>query len=290
MNQAGFNINLGLRPHFDFWKTSRFDLSLNRPLVMGIVNVTPDSFSTHPAPKHASMAIAEAKALALAGADVLDIGAESTRPGATPLTSVEEWTRLEPVLREVLTWNLPVSVDTYHPDTMRLALDMGVDIINDIGALRHGNALAVVATYSCGLCLMHMHGEPRTMQISPMQGDAINVVKDFFTAQFERTDAASINRQRIVIDPGIGFGKTVDQNFQLLARQSELHALLSPLLVGWSRKSSLGAVTGLEVQDRLIPSVTAAVLAVERGAAIVRVHDVAATVSALAVWAAAQRL
>ena len=290
MNDAGFKLNLGLRPHFDFWQTTRFELSFQRPLVMGIVNITPDSFSAVPAPQLASQAIQEAEQLMQDGADILDLGAESTRPGATPVTAEQEWVRLEPVLRELLTWKLPVSVDTYHAITMRRALDMGVDIINDVWALRQADALSVVAAYRCGICLMHMHGEPQTMQASPMQGDALDLIHDFFREQFQRTDAAGIAKQRLMFDPGIGFGKTVEQNFQLLALQDRFHDLPAPLMVGWSRKSSLGAVTGLGVHDRMVPSVAAAVLAVERGAAVVRVHDVAATVSALAVWSAARRL
>jgi dihydropteroate synthase len=290
MNDAGFKLNLGLRPHFDFWQTTRFELSFQRPLVMGIVNITPDSFSAVPAPQLASQAIQEAEQLMQDGADILDLGAESTRPGATPVTAEQEWVRLEPVIRELLTWKSPVSVDTYHAITMRRALDMGVDIINDVWALRQADALSVVAAYRCGICLMHMHGEPQTMQASPMQGDALDLVHDFFREQFQRTDAAGIAKQRLMFDPGIGFGKTVEQNFQLLALQDRFHDLPAPLMVGWSRKSSLGAVTGLGVHDRMVPSVAAAVLAVERGAAVVRVHDVAATVSALAVWSAARRL
>lgn len=290
MSDVGFKLNLGLRPHFDFWQTTRFELSFQRPLVMGIVNITPDSFSAVPAPQLASQAIQEAEQLMQDGADILDLGAESTRPGATPVTAEQEWVRLEPVLRELLTWKSPVSVDTYHAITMRRALDMGVDIINDVWALRQADALSVVAAYKCGICLMHMHGEPQTMQASPMQGDAVDLVHDFFRAQFQRTDAAGIAKQRLMFDPGIGFGKTVEQNFQLLALQDRFHDLPAPLMVGWSRKSSLGAVTGLGVHDRMVPSVAAAVLAVERGAAVVRVHDVAATVSALAVWSAARRL
>ena len=290
MIQADRDTNLGLRPHFDFWQTSRFELSLQRPLVMGIVNVTPDSFSGHPTPKLAAMAIEEAMRLRQSGADILDVGGESTRPGATALTADQEWARIAPVLGELMNWHVPISVDTYHAENMRRALDMGVDIINDVWALRQADALSVVAAYKCGICMMHMHGEPQTMQISPMQGEAMPSVLDFFTKQLHRTDAAGIERQRIVIDPGVGFGKTVEQNFQLLAQQAQLHSLQAPVLVGWSRKSSLGVVTGLDVHQRLIPSVTAAILAVERGAAVVRVHDVAETVSALAVWSAAKRL
>jgi len=290
MNHVDFKVNLGLRPHFNFWQTTRFELSLQRPLVMGIVNITPDSFSAVLAPKLAAQAIKEAEQLVHDGADILDLGAESTRPGAVPVTAEQEWVRLEPVLREVMTWKTPVSVDTYHAMTMRRSLELGVDIINDVWALRQIDALSVVAAYQCGICMMHMHAEPQTMQLSPMQGDAVQRVCDFFWTRFERTDAAGIAKQRIMIDPGIGFGKTVEQNFQLLAQQDRFHDLPAPLLVGWSRKSSLGAVTGLDVHERMVPSVAAAVLAVERGAAAVRVHDVAATVSALAVWSAAKRL
>jgi dihydropteroate synthase len=163
MIHADLDSNLGLRPHFDFWRTSRFELSLHRPLVMGIVNVTPDSFSSQPAPKIAAKAIEEAQQLRQQGADILDIGGESTRPGATALTADQEWARLEPVLLELIQWKLPISVDTYHAQTMRRALDMGADIINDIWALRQEEALSVVAAYNCGICMMHMHGEPRTM-------------------------------------------------------------------------------------------------------------------------------
>jgi dihydropteroate synthase len=288
---TGNNANtMGLRPHFGFWQTTRYKLSLKKPLVMGIVNVTPDSFASDTGLSTTRNTIELASRLRQEGADIVDVGGESTRPGASALSHEEEWQRIQPVLKELLTWQLPVSVDTYHPQTMRQALDMGVDIINDIWALRQTGALSVVAAYKCGICLMHMHGEPQTMQVSPLQGDALHLVREFFFAQFQRTDAVGIERQRIMLDPGIGFGKTVAQNFQLLAHQGELRASLAPLMVGWSRKSSLGAVTGLEVQDRLVPSLTAAVLAVERGASLVRVHDVKATVSALAVWSAGRRL
>jgi dihydropteroate synthase len=290
MIHTDLDTNVGLRPHFDFWRTTRFELSMQRPLVMGIVNATPDSFSTRPAPKTLAMVIEEAQQLVQQGADILDVGAESTRPGAIPLTAEEEWDRLQPVLRELVTWKVPISVDTYHASSMRRVLDIGVDIINDIWALRQPDALSAVAAQRCGICLMHMHGEPLTMQLSPMQGHALPAVIAFFKVQLQRIDALGIDRQRIAIDPGIGFGKTVEQNFQLLAQQTQLHALQAPLLVGWSRKSSLGAVTGLEAPDRLVPSVAAAVLAVERGASVVRVHDVAATVAALSVWSAAKRL
>ena len=278
--------SMGLRPHCGFWQTTRFKLQLLKPLVMGIVNVTPDSFSSDNGLPATREAIEHAAQLKKEGADILDIGGESTRPGATALSHQEEWQRIQPVLKELLIWNLPVSVDTYHPETMRKALDMGVDIINDIWALRQPGALQAVAAHNCGICLMHMHGEPATMQLSPMVGDPLNQVFDFFQARLQVNRAEGIETHRLMIDPGIGFGKTVKQNFLLLQRQSELLRLGLPLLTGWSRKSSLGAVTGREVGDRLAPSVVAAILAADRGASVLRVHDVADTVAALAVWQA----
>jgi dihydropteroate synthase len=202
----------------------------------------------------------------------------------------EERARLLPVLREALALGVPVSVDTYKADLMREALDLGADIINDIWALRQPGAVDTVAAHArCGVCLMHMHGEPQTMQIAPMDGEAVPQVRDFLRGVTEGLLARGVARERIAWDPGVGFGKTPAQNFELLARQSALMADGWPLLVGWSRKSSLGSVTGLPVSQRLVPSVAAALLAVERGARIVRVHDVAETVAALKVWAAARR-
>lgn len=281
---------MGLRPHVSFWQTSRFRIELNRPRVMGIVNLTPDSFSDggrwaspHAAIDHASQLIRE-------GADILDIGAESSRPGAQPLSDDEEWMRLEPVLQEVVRWQVPVSVDTYRAATMRRALELGVDIINDIWGLRQPGALESVQASRCGVCVMHMHGEPQTMQREPMSGDAVDQVVHFLRERLDVLQAAGVADARICLDPGIGFGKTVAHNFALLREQHQLLDLGFPLLAAWSRKSSLGAVTGLQVQDRLVPSVAAAVLAVERGAHLVRVHDVAATVAALQVWQASSQV
>jgi dihydropteroate synthase len=251
---------------------------------MGIVNLTPDSFSDGGRLTTVEAALAHARHLVDEGADILDIGAESSRPGAQPLSDEEEWRRLEPVLHELVRWQVPVSVDTYRAVTMRRALDLGVDIINDIWALRQPGALASVQASHCGVCVMHMHGKPQTMQREPMAGDAVATVLDFLRERLEVMQTAGMAQARICLDPGIGFGKTVEQNFALLREQRQLLALGYPLLAGWSRKSSLGAVTGLDVQDRLVPSVAAAVLAVERGARVVRVHDVAATVAALEVW------
>ncbi len=276
--------NLQAQSMVGFWRTTRFHISLQNPLVMGIVNATPDSFSSSDSNFSPADAIHKAQLLLREGADVLDIGGESTRPGAIPLTHEQEWQRIEPVLRELVTWQVPLSVDTYHPENMQKSLDLGVDIINDVWALRQANALEIVSKYDCGVCLMHMHGNPLTMQLSPMQEETLEPVFEFLQMQTQLVQSHGVAAHRIVIDPGIGFGKTVTQNFDILQRQKLLLDLGFPVMVGWSRKSSLGKVTGLDVADRCVPSVVAAMLAIERGAKIVRVHDVAQTVSALAVW------
>jgi len=269
------------------WQTSRYRIDLSRPRVMGIVNVTPDSFSDGGLHANTRAAVAHCEALVAQGADILDIGGESSRPGTAPVPLDQELARVLPVLREAVMLGVPVSVDTYKPVVMRQALDVGADIINDIWALRQPGAREAVAVHGrCGVCLMHMHGEPQTMQRSPMEGDAVPQVLAFLQAQTTALLALGVDAARITWDPGIGFGKTVEQNFALLARQGELLAGGYPLLAGWSRKSSLGNVTGQPVNDRLAASVTAAVLAVERGARIVRVHDVRETVAALKVLAA----
>jgi dihydropteroate synthase len=265
------------------WQTARFRIELGRPKVMGIVNVTPDSFSD--GGRHASTrsALAHCEALLVAGAHILDIGGESSRPGTPPVPIDEERARVLPVLRDAVTLGVPVSVDTYKPEVMREALDLGADVINDIWGLRRDGALEAVASHpSCGVCVMHMHGEPRTMQREPMQGDAVVQVREFLRQQVQQLLERGVDADRIACDPGIGFGKTVGQNFTLLARQAEL-APGRPLVVGWSRKSSLGNVTGLPVNERMAPSVAAALLAVERGAHVVRVHDVKETIAALEV-------
>ncbi len=281
---------MGLRPHVPFWQTTRFRIDLARPVVMGIVNVTPDSFSDGGQHAGSRAALAHATRLLKEGAHILDIGGESSRPGAPALSEEEEWQRVAPVLTECLRWQVPISLDTYKPVTMRRALDLGVDIINDIWGLRQPTAVAAVAAATCGVCVMHMHGEPQTMQAQPMTGQIVKVVGDFLRERAQLLMAAGVAAPRIALDPGVGFGKTVEQNFSLLARQAELQSPDHPWLVGWSRKSSLGAVTGLSVEQRQLPSVVAAVLAVERGAHIVRVHDVAETVAALAVWQAARAI
>ncbi len=269
------------------WRTSRFTIDLSVPRVMGIVNVTPDSFSDGGRFADARDAIAFCEQIVREGADILDIGGESTRPGARTLKPDEELARVLPVLRYALTLGIPVSVDTSQPTVMRAALDLGADIVNDIRALQRPGALEAVAAHATvGMCLMHMQGEPGTMQAAPRYDDVVLDVAAFLAARRDAALAAGIGFDRIALDPGIGFGKSVEQNLALLARQRELVSLGSPLLVGWSRKSTLGAITGRSVDQRLPASVAAALMAVERGARIVRVHDVAATVDALKVWCA----
>jgi dihydropteroate synthase len=271
------------------WTTTRFDVDLSTPKVMGIVNVTPDSFSDGGQSASTSAALRHCERLLREGADLLDIGGESTRPGSAPLSLAEELARVLPVVRGAVAMGAPVSVDTYKPEVMREVLALGADAINDIWALRQVGALDVVAAHPrCGVCLMHMHRDPQSMQASPMAGEVIGPVVDFLRDRAGSLTARGVAPSRIVLDPGIGFGKTVAQNFSLLARQEALQALGFPMLAGWSRKSSLGVVTGHEQPaDRMVASVAAALLAVERGARLVRVHDVAATVDALRVWAAA---
>ena len=272
------------------WQTSRFAIDLARPQVMGIVNVTPDSFSDGGRHGSTSAALRHCEQLLKEGADILDIGGESTRPGSPAVPLDEELSRVVPLVREAVTLGVPISVDTYKPEVMRAVLDLGTDIVNDIWALRQPGAAAAVAAHpQCGVCLMHMHRDPQTMQQAPMDGDVVPQVLSFLELQAHNLLALGVEKTRILLDAGIGFGKTVEQNFALLARHSELLAAGYPLLAGWSRKSSLGAVTGLEVDQRMVPSVAAAVLAVERGASVVRVHDVRETVAALAVWSAMQR-
>ena len=268
---------------------------------MGIVNVTPDSFSDGGAYFRAgdrfSGVLAHCERLLRDGADLLDIGAESTRPGALPVPAGEELARLLPVVRQAVKLGVPVSVDSYKPEVMRAVLDLGADVINDIWALRQPGAAQVLVSHpNCGVCLMHMHREPQTMQTTPMQGDVVPQVLSFLQHASQALRASGVEKDRIVLDAGIGFGKTPAQNFALLARQRELLAPGYPLLAAWSRKSSLAAVCGgpgdgtgqLLMAERLVPSVAAALLAVERGARIVRVHDVRETAQALKVWAAAR--
>lgn len=287
-----FAVNTAHHPS-PVWQTSRFRIDLSQPRIMGIVNVTPDSFSDGGECANAQQAIAHAEALLAMGADILDVGGESTRPGAAPVSAAEEWARIQPIIQAAVGWQVPISVDTYKPEIMQQALDMGVDIVNDVWALRKTNAQGlhaenVVAAHpSCGVCLMHMHLEPSTMQIAPMQGDAVVQVHDFLKSRAASLLNKGVSPERVVLDYGIGFGKTVEQNCALLLKQEVLLGLGFPLLAGWSRKSTLGKITGHDQpKDRVAASVAAALMAVERGARIVRVHDVQATADALKVWRA----
>lgn len=261
---------------------------------MGIVNITPDSFSDGGQFESNTKALKHAEKLLQQGADILDIGGESSRPGAQALSVEEELSRVLPFVREAAKWQVPLSVDTYKPEVMKAALDLGADIINDIWALRQPGAWDVIAQFpNCGICLMHMHRDPQTMQIEPMTGNVVHSVKDFLAQQLFKAVSLGIKKERIVLDSGVGFGKTTEQNLAMLSHQASFLSLGQPLLAGWSRKSSLGkilAVDGHEPvpSDRLGASLAAALMAVQNGAAIVRVHDVKETVQALKVWQAVQ--
>jgi len=271
------------------WQTTRFTLTLDRPLVMGIVNVTPDSFSDGGQHGDAVAAIRHCEQLVGEGADLLDIGGESTRPGAPTLSPSEEWSRIEAVLAAAVSLGVPVSVDTCKTEVMQRALDLGVDIVNDIQALQSPGALELLAAHGrAGVCLMHMRGTPATMQMLTEYDDVTADVAAFLSRRMAAAEAAGIAAARLALDPGYGFAKQSVHNLELLARQRELGALGRPLLIGWSRKRTLGDITGRGVAERMPASVAAALMAVERGAAIVRVHDVAPTVDALKLWSAVQ--
>ncbi len=278
------------------WQTSRFDIDLEVPRIMGIVNLTPDSFSDGGRHDSTQAALRHAEQLLRDGADILDVGGESTRPGSSVVPADEEWRRIEGFLREAVRWKVPLSVDTYKAETMRKALDLGVDIVNDIWALQQPGAQSVVSAHPrSGICLMHMHRDPQTMQKAPMEGNVVPVVMAFLDHRVKALSAAGVQPSRIVLDYGVGFGKTVEQNFSLLAHQQALLALGYPLLAGWSRKSSLGSVLARDGQttepgQRQAASVAAALLAVQRGARIVRVHDVRETADALCVLRHVQQI
>ena len=270
------------------WQTARFRLALDRVLVMGIVNVTPDSFSDGGLAFGREQALHRCEALVREGADILDIGGESTRPGAPEVPAAEELRRVLPVVLAAVKLGVPVSVDTSKSEVMRAVLDAGADIINDVHALGQPQALQACAAHpTAGVCLMHMRGVPANMQSLAVYDDVTREVAEFLAARVQCARAAGIGAERIAVDPGYGFGKTLEQNCELLAQQRQLLALGQPLLVGLSRKSMLGAMTGgRPASERLAASLAAAVAAVEQGAHVVRVHDVAATVDALKVWRA----
>ncbi len=268
-----------------FWQTARFKIDLTRPQVMGIVNVTTDSFSDGGQHATTAEACGHCERLVDEGADILDIGGESTRPGSAPPSLELELERVLPVVRHAVTLGVPVSVDTSRPEVIAAVLDAGADIVNDVRALRVPGALAATAAHPrAGVCLMHMQGEPATMQQAPSYGDVVAEVSAFLRERLDAAELAGVAADRIVLDPGYGFGKTQDHNLTLFGRQRELLVLGRPLLVGWSRKGMLGKITGKPVESRLAASVGAALAAVALGARVVRVHDVAATVDALKVW------
>lgn len=270
------------------WQCGRFSYSLERPLVMGILNATADSFSDGGRFLARDAALHHAEQMLAAGVDIIDIGGESTRPGAPALPLDEELERVIPLVDELRDAGIAISIDTYKPEVMAEALAHGADMINDIWGLRLPGAIDAVAHSNCGLCVMHMIGDPQTMQSDPASAydDVVGDVERFLGERVAMLEAAGIARARISVDPGFGFGKTVEQNYALLANLPRTAPAGLPILAGMSRKSMLGAVINKPANERLAASVAAAVLAVERGASIVRVHDVAETVDALKVWSA----
>jgi dihydropteroate synthase len=269
-----------------FLKCGRFKLSLERPLIMGVVNVTPDSFSDGGLHFDSGRAVEHARQLIDEGADLVDVGGESTRPGAAPVDLTEERRRVLPVLKALAGGKVPVSVDTRKPEFMREAIAAGADMVNDVGALAAPGALEAVAASPAAVCLMHMRGEPGTMQANPSYRDVVREVRHYLSGRVAEAEHSGIARERIVADPGFGFGKNLDHNLALLRAFSEFEALGVALLAGLSRKAMLGKITGREVGERVHASVAAVLIAVQNGARIVRVHDVGATRDALAVWQA----
>lgn len=271
------------------FECGKYRLNLNRPHVMGIVNVTPDSFSDGGKFASSELAIHHALQLISEGADILDIGGESTRPGAIPVSLDEELSRVIPVieaLSKIAT--VPISIDTYKPEVMRQAIAAGVDIVNDVRALQEPGALEIVAASKAGVCLMHMQGNPQTMQIDPQYDNVVEEVKQFLLERLHAAEHAGISQERILLDPGFGFGKRTVHNIALIQNLEQLAAIGQPLLVGLSRKSVLGAIVGGDEQQRLHAGLAASVISAMKGAKILRVHDVKATVDALKVVSAVQ--
>jgi dihydropteroate synthase len=264
-----------------FFHCGNFKFDLSRPLVMGIVNVTPDSFSDGGLHLQRDAALAHAHQLIAEGADLLDIGGESTRPGAKPVGIQEELDRVLPVIEGLRGAPVPVSIDTFKPEVMQAAIAAGAQMVNDINALQDAAAMNAVAGANVAVCLMHKQGDPQTMQQQPNYQNVVAEVSAFLRERIAASEAAGIRRDRIAIDPGFGFGKTLAHNLTLLCELSKLSELDVPILAGLSRKSMLGAVTGRDTGQRLPASIAAALIAVQRGANLVRVHDVGATVDAL---------
>lgn len=267
-----------------FLHCGKFRLALDRPLIMGVINITPDSFSDGGHFLKAGAAVAYARQLVDAGADLLDIGGESTRPGSAPVTLAEERRRVLPVLEALAGMGVPLSVDTQKPEFMREVAAAGADMVNDINGFEAPGALEAVAGSACAICIMHKQGSPQTMQQAPEYGDVVADVRRYLEARIAAAQQMSIARERIVVDPGFGFGKTLEHNLELLRELGRVAAPDVPVLAGLSRKSMIGTITGRDVGDRAFGSVAAALIAVQRGAAVVRVHDVAATRDALAMW------
>lgn len=268
----------------------RFQIDLSQPKVMAIINLTDDSFSGDGLHGDVSAALARAERALEEGADMLDIGAESSRPGSAPVPEAQELERVVRFVERARDWQVPLSIDTLKPAVMRAALEAGADMINDINAFRAPGAVEAVAASAAGLCVMHMQGEPRTMQADPRYDDVVAEVSAFLDERVVALQAAGVAPERIVLDPGFGFGKRTVHNFTLLRELARFGEGGLPVLAGMSRKSMLGAVTGREVDARMAASVAAALIAVQRGAAIVRVHDVAPTIDALKVWQAVSTL
>ena len=261
-------------------------LDLSRPLVMGFVNVTPDSFSDGGQHLQCDAAIAHAQQLIDEGADIIDIGGESTRPNAQPVSEQEELDRVLPIIEGLRGAPVPLSIDTFKPAVMRAAIASGARMVNDINALQDSAAMRVVAEHNVAVCLMHKQGNPQTMQVQPQYENVVTEVREFLRERIIAAEAAGISRNRIAIDPGFGFGKSLAHNLALLRELNKLTEFGVPILAGLSRKSMLGTLTEQPVTERLAASVAAAVIAAQRGANIVRVHDVKATVDALKVWQA----
>jgi len=262
----------------------QFHLDLSRPLVMGIVNVTPDSFSDGGRHLPRDAALTHARQLIAEGADIIDIGGESTRPGAQSVGVQEELDRVLPIIEALRGAPVPISIDTCKPRVMQAAIAAGVRMVNDINALQDAAAMNAVAAGNVAVCLMHKQGDSQTMQVQPHYQDVVAEVSEFLHGRIAAAEAAGIRRERIVVDPGFGFGKTLAHNLALLRGLKKLTGFGVPILAGVSRKSMLGALTGREVGDRVAASVAAALIAVQRGASIVRVHDVRETVDALKIW------
>jgi dihydropteroate synthase len=277
-----------MQSNFQF-SCGKYQLTLNRPHVMGIVNVTPDSFSDGGKFSSTDLAVEHALKMIEGGVDILDVGGESTRPGATPVGLEEELNRVIPVIKALSKVStVPISIDTYKPEVMRQAIAAGADIVNDIRALQVDSAMEIIANSNVGVCLMHMQGTPQNMQLEPHYDDVVAEVKQFLIERMKLAEANGIVKNRILLDPGFGFGKSRAHNIALIQHLKELNEIGQPLLVGLSRKSVLAAITGGDEKSRIFSSIAAAVISAMKGAKIIRVHDVKATVDALKVVAAIQ--